>query len=175
MSTMRKSRIWSTLGCCFFVIAALVWAQNRKAGLWELTTTQTWQQSPFPAGMSSAPPGGGGNSPFGGGTRTTQVCLTQQQIDKYGAIVPQIRGCQVTNIVKTASGMTADMVCTGKMSGKGTLDASFDGDHATGKIHFIGSIQAGPNTKPIEWTTHSSSIFKSADCGDVKPFPMPDK
>jgi hypothetical protein len=162
---MRGTRNWIVWSSCFCAVTVLVWAQTRKAGLWELTTTQTWQQSPFPAG--AAP---------GGGTRTTQVCLTEQQIDKYGAIVPQTRGCQVTNIVKKANGMTADMVCTGTMSGKGTLESfSTDGEHAKGKVHFVGSIQAGPNGKPIEWTIESSSVFKSADCGAVKPVPMPDK
>lgn len=162
MSTIRFSII---LVCGFFGMLILVLAQNRKAGLWELTTTQTWQQSPFPGG--AAP---------GGGTTTTKVCLTQEQIDKYGAIVPQTRGCQITNIVKKGNGMTADMVCTGSMSGKGTLEStSTDGEHAKGKVHFIGSIQAGPNTKPIEWTTASSSVFKSPDCGDVKPVGAPAK
>jgi len=27
----------------------------------------------------------------------------------------------------------------------------------------------------VEWTTESSSVFKGADCGDVKPAPLPDK
>ena len=146
-------------------MAVFVCAQNRKPGLWELTTTQTWQQSPSPAAMA-------------GGTHTTLVCLTQQQIDKYGAIVPQTHGraCEVINIVKQGDGMTADMVCTGTMSGKGTLESHLiDSDHAKGKVHFVGSIQAGPKAMPIEWTAHSSSVFKSADCGDVKPAPMPDK
>jgi len=162
------------LGGCLLAMAVLVWAQNRKPGLWELTTTQTWQQSPLPAGMSAP---GGGNSPFGGGTHTMQVCLTQQQIDKYGAITPQqSHGCQVTNVVKKASGMTADMVCTGAMSGKGTMESTLtDSEHAKGKVHFIGSIKAGQNTRPIEYTVNSSSVFKGADCGDVKPAPMPDK
>lgn len=138
-----------------------------------MTTTQTWQQSPLPAGM--APPGGA-NAPFAGGTHTIKVCLTQEQIDKYGAIVPQSRGCQVTNIVKKANGMTADMECSGTMSGKGTLESTLtDEEHAKGKVHFVGTMHMGPNTRPVEWTVQSSSVFKSADCGDVKPAPMPDK
>jgi len=170
-ATMRVMRTnWITLGCCLLAMPVLAWAQSRKPGLWELTTTQTWQQSPFPAGM------GGANSPFAGGTHTTPVCLTQEQIDKYGAIVPHTRGCQVTNIVKKSDGMTADMVCTGAMSGKGTLESHLiDSDHAKGKVHFVGSIQAGPNAMPMEWTIQSSSVFKGADCGDVKPVPVPEK
>ena len=82
---MRKTRICITIGCCLFAVALLAWARStRKPGLWEMTTTMKWQQSPMPPGMQ-APPG----SPFGGGPRTTQVCLTQAMIDKYGAPVPR--------------------------------------------------------------------------------------
>jgi hypothetical protein len=148
-------------------MAFVVWAQSRKPGLWELTSTQTWQQSPFPSGN---------NVTLGNGPRTTKACLTQKQIDKYGAIVPPMRGCEIVNIVKKAHGMTADMVCTGAMNGKATLESTaIDDEHAKGKMHFIGSMKVGPNSKPVEWTTESSSVFKSADCGDVKPFPDPDR
>ena len=166
MGAMRKTRILAILGCCLFAAGAFLWAQARKPYLWEMTVTQTWQQGPFPAGA---------NSPFSSPiTHTNQVCLTQEQIDKYGAPVPQSRGCQVTNIVKKADGMTADMECTGAMSGKGTLESSWiDDSHAKGKVHFIGSIQAGPNPKTIEFTAESTSVFKSADCGNVKPLSAP--
>jgi Protein of unknown function (DUF3617) len=161
---MRTIQAGITMSCCLF--ALVVQAQTRKAGLWELTTTQTFQQSPFPAGASP-----------GSGTHTTQVCLTEAQIEKYGAIMPQTHGnCQVTNIVKKPGGMTADMVCTGPMSGKGTVESSStDGIHATGSVHFVGTVGVGANVKPIEWTSTSNSVFKGADCGDVKPIPMPDK
>jgi hypothetical protein len=160
---MCKNSVPIMLGCCLFVMPILAGAQTtRKAGLWELTTTQTFQQSPFPTGAA--------------GTRTTPVCLTQQQIDRYGAILPQIRSCHVTNVVKKTNGMTADMVCTGMMSGKATLQSdSTDGVHATGKVHFIGSMQVGSSSKPMEWTTLSSATFKGPDCGDVKPVPVPDQ
>lgn len=166
---MRRTRGWVTLVCCLFAMAVFAPAQTRKPGLWALTSTTTWQQSPFPAGA-------GGSPASGAGTHTTQVCVTQQYFDKYGAILPPISGCRVTNLVKNAHGMTADMVCTGRMSGKGSLQSSWtDNEHATGKVHFVGSMNVGPNSKPIEWTTASSSIYKGADCGPVKPFPMPDK
>ncbi len=87
---MSKTRVWITLVCCLFTVASVAGAQTRKPGLWETTTTMTFQQSPMPPGMQ-APPG----SPFGGGPRTTQVCLTQAMIDKYGAPMPTSRGdCQ---------------------------------------------------------------------------------
>jgi hypothetical protein len=163
---VHKILLGMILAFCFIaVVVNQARAQTRKAGLWEITTTQTYQQSPFPSGASPS-----------GGTHTTEVCLTQQQIEKYGANVPQLRGCQITNVVKKPGGMTADMICTGFMNGKGELESSSnDGIHATGKIHFVGSIKTGSDAKPVEWTSESSSIFKKADCGDVKPIPMPDK
>lgn len=110
-----------------------------------------------------------------GGPHTNQVCVTQQQIDKFGAIPPQTRGnCQVTNVVKKSDGMTAELQCTGTMSGKGTVDAKWtDSEHAKTKVHFTGEMRMGPNAKPIEWTIDANSVFKSSDCGNVKPIATP--
>lgn len=167
---MRTIRLSIILCFCLFSIALL--AQVRKPGLWEMTTVMTWQQSPFPSGMPTSP-----NSPFAGGPRVIPVCLTQAQIDKYGIPITENRDCQIVNIVKSDTSMTADMVCTGKMSGKGTMESSWaDGLHAKGKVHFVGSLQLGPNgTKPVEWTSESTSTYKGSDCGNVKPLPMADK
>ncbi len=158
------------LGCTLATATVCAHAQGRKPGLWEMTTTTNWQQAPamppnMPAGVSS---------PFANGTTTAKVCLTQAMIDRYGAILPQQRGgCEMTDLVKTAHSMSATMVCSGRMTGKGTVESAWtDDDHATGKIHFTGAVQAGTRTMPIEWTSTSNSVFKSADCGDVKPMVM---
>lgn len=149
----------SVLALTFTLIA---WAQTRKAGLWKVTSTMTWQQSPFPNGISPM-----------GGPRASEICVTQAQIDKYGTVPPQTRGdCQVTNITKSAHGMTAEMECSGRMQGKGTVEASWTDDtHSTSKLHFTGEMQMGPNSKPFEWTIESSSVFEGSDCGSVKPMP----
>jgi hypothetical protein len=169
---MRKSAFLLTVGCCLFAMTILALAQSlRKPGLWEMTSTMTWQKSPMPAGMTMP---AGSNSPFGGGPRTAQVCLTQAMIDKYGAPTPQGRECQVANIVLKPNGMTADLVCSGRMSGKGTLESSWtDPDHAKGKVHFTGAMQMGPNSTPVEYTIESVSTYKGPDCGSVKPMFMP--
>jgi hypothetical protein len=132
---MRRTRRWITLVGCLFGMTVFAPAQTRKPGLWALTTTMTGQQSPFPAGVGD---------PAGGGPHTTAVCVTQQYLEKYGAILPQISGCRLINLVKKARGMTADMECTGRMSGKASLESSWtDDEHATGKVHFVGSMQVG--------------------------------
>jgi hypothetical protein len=163
---MSKTRIWITLGCCLFAVAIIALAQSvRKPGLWEMTTNMTWQQSPMPNGMSMP----------GGGPQTTQVCLTQAWIDKYGAPVPKNSAdCTIMNVVLKSSSMTADMVCTGKMNGKASIESSWTGGNiARGKVHFIGAMPMGPNSKTIEWTVDSTSVYKGPDCGSVKPLPIP--
>jgi hypothetical protein len=171
---MRKTRVWLPILCSILAVSALAGAQTtRKPGLWETTTQMTWQQSPMPAGMTMPP---GAHSPFGGGPITSQVCLTQEMIDKYGAPMPQSqRGdCQIVNVSIGLTGMTANLVCTGQVSGKGSVESNWTiPDHARGKVHFVGTMQMGGNSRPIEWTSESTSVFKGPDCGSVKPYPMP--
>jgi hypothetical protein len=163
---MRKTPVRITL-ICFVLLTAIAWAQSmQRPGLWEMTSTMSWQKSPMPGGMTMP----------GGGSRTTQVCLTKEIIDKYGTPPPQSRNnqCQMSNIVKKANSMSGDWVCSGPMAGKGTVEASFtDPDHSTSKVHFFGSMQAGPNAVPIEYTIESASVFRGADCGSVKPIVIP--
>lgn len=168
---MRKTRFWAPVGCCLAATAMLLMAQsNRKPGLYETTSTMTWQQSPFPAGMQ-APAG----SPFGGGPHTSQVCVTQEMIDRYGGPMPQSRGdCQAKNMTRTANGMTADWVCTGQMAGTGKMEGTWNADGTSHtKVHFTGTMSMGPRSTPVEWTMESSSTFKGPDCGSVKPMAMP--
>jgi len=166
---MRKFHFWVPVGAVVAATAMLLMAQtDRKPGLYETTSTMTWQQSPFPAGMQMP---AGANSPFGGGPHTSQVCITQEMIDRYGGPIPQSRGdCQVKNMVKNADGMTADYVCTGQMSGTGKLEGNWTaGGHSHSKVHFTGTMQMGPNSTPVEWTIESNSTYKGSDCGSVKP------
>jgi len=167
---MRNTRTCFTLGFCLLAMAVFAAAQaSRKPGLWEMTSNMTWQQSPMPPGVTMP---AGANNPFAGGPRTTQVCLTQAIIDRYGAPMPQSRNgdCQILNVVLKPNSMTGDWVCTGRMAGKGTLESSWAvPDHAVGKVHFIGAMQMGSNSTPVEYTIESSSVYKGPDCGSVKP------
>ena len=83
-----------------------------------------------------------------------------------GALLPQSRGqCKIENKVIKPGSVTADYVCTGKMKGKGILEATFaDLEHSTGSLHFEGTLDVGQQAKPIEWTTVSNAVFKGAQC-----------
>jgi hypothetical protein len=170
---MRKTSLWVVVCCCALAAAVLAIAQSRqKPGLWEITTKMTWQQSPFPnipgmPDMASAM----------NGPHTMTVCLTREMIDKYGGPLPQSKNneCKAENVKMDANGMTADWVCNGSMKGKGTIQSSVtDENHITSKVHFTGTMQMGPDSKPVEWTNDSTSVFKGAECGKVKPIAMPE-
>ncbi len=156
-------------------LGSMAWGQaGMKPGLYEVTTSMTWQQSPFPQGMQLPPQAA---AAFGGGTHTSQMCMTQEMVDKIGAPIPQQnprQSCQISNVQKSATGMTADWICTGMMSGKGLIEShlSLDGT-ITSKMHFTGAMQMGQNPMPMEWTSTSSSVYKGPDCGSVKPPQMP--
>jgi hypothetical protein len=170
---MRGRQIALLASTSIVVLGVLAWAQAvRKPGLWEITSVMTWQQSPLPPNVQMP---AGANSPFGGGSHTIQYCLTQAMIDRFGAPMPQSHGnCNIINVSKTADGMTAQMVCTGLFSGKGDVESHWSDDGtAKGKMHFVGSMQMGQNSRPIEWTSESTSVYKGPDCGSVQPPPMP--
>lgn len=141
--------------------------ETRPAGLWEISTTMTWQRSPFLQGTMKGR--------IADGTRTEQVCLTQQMIDDYGALLPQSRGsCHVANKAMELGRITGDWVCEGRMAGQGRMESIWvDLEHSTSKVHFTGTFLVGNDKKPIEWTNESKASFKSSDCGAVKPQPMP--
>src|SRR6202161_475173 len=82
--SMRNIRLWIGIGCWLAVGSlALSGTTSRKAGLWETTTTTTWQKAPQAPGDQA--------EKLRGGTHTAQVCLTQAMIDNYGALLPQSR------------------------------------------------------------------------------------
>jgi len=153
--------IKSNLLVGFFIAATLhAVAQDRKPGLYEVTLVTT-TVSPTP---EVHPP------------RTWQACLTQEKIDKYGAIVPDYLSnvCQLVNVVKKSDGMTADIVCSGRFTGKGTLEVNWtDSEHSKGNLHFSGTMHPGDSDIKIEWSAATTSVYKGPDCSVLKPATPP--
>ncbi len=153
---MARTRVCVALGCCLLALPTFASAQSRKPGLWTMTTTV--DNAPSTAGTTGHPT-----------TYSGSVCLTQALIDKYGAPLPHISDdCRITRLDKKANSVSAEMVCSGAITGKATMQSSWTADRATGSVHFVGTAP-----KAMEWTSSSTSVFKSADCGSVQPLPMP--
>jgi hypothetical protein len=70
--------------------------------------------------------------------------------------------------------MTAKINCTGQITGTGTVEATYtDANTTQSKMHMSGTMQMGQNSHPVDMTVNSTSVYKGADCGSVKPFAMP--
>lgn len=150
---------------------------RQKPGLYDISTTMNWLQSPMPAGMQMPP---GMANPFAAKTINNQFCLTKEQIDRYGGAPPQDqkRGqqeCKTSDIKISGNSMTAKLICTGQMSGEGDVASSWTGNSAKSKTHFKGKMKGGSSSEsmPVEWINDSTWTYKGPDCGNVKPIEVP--
>lgn len=167
---MSKTLNWMLVGSCSLAVAAIAWGQiKQKPGLWEVTATMSMAGMPqMPAG---APQGASMFAPH-----TSQVCVTQAMIDKYGGPNPQPpRGdCKVTDMVTKPNGMSAKITCSGQMNATGTVETTWTDPNVThSEVHFTGSMAMGQMTHPIDMTMKADSTYKGPDCGSVKPIEMP--
>jgi uncharacterized protein DUF3617 len=170
---MPKAHVCFTLMFCLLAGFHLSQAQSRKPGLWEMTSKTTILQPGNRAATttdSASSTQAQAPAPLG-----LPVCLTQAQIDKYGVILPpSLRDCEISNVVQKPDSFSADMMCKGAYNGKGSIESTWtDDDHASGKIRFVAKSRDSSEPMSIAWTQESSAVFKSPDCGSVKPRPMP--
>jgi len=176
---MNKIRVWTIVGCCGLALAVSAWGQAKpKPGLWETTTQMTMAGAPqmpqLPPGTQLPPGVQMPASPFA--PHTTQVCVTQAMIDRYGSPYsnPQRGNCQVTDVSITPGGMTAKLICTGQMNTTGTVQTTIvDANTTKMTMHMTGTMQMGSNSRPVDMTVQSTSTYKGPDCGSVQPLPMP--
>ena len=155
---MSKTSVWIiVVSFCLIALAPLAQAQ-RKAGLWEVTSSMSMSGMPAMSSM---------------GPHTQQVCVSQQMIDKYGGPFtnPQRGQCQVTNVVLTATGVTANLTCSGQMNMTGTLQTTFVDANTTKTTMNLNMSM--PNGQAMTMTMNATSAYKGADCGSVQPLPMP--
>ena len=155
---MNKTQFWLTLGCCLIAVAAQAQGQGRKPGLWEVTAQMSMSGGPM--NMPQMP------------ARTSQVCVTQAMIDKYGGPYsnPQQGQCQISDLSVTATGMSANLTCSGQMNMNGTVRTTFV-DANTTKTTVQMSMTMGSNT--MNMTMESTASYKGPDCGSVQPLALP--
>jgi hypothetical protein len=154
---MSKTGIWVVVSCCLIAMAASAQGQ-RKAGLWEVTSSMTMSGMPNMPAM---------------GSHTQQVCVTQAMIDKYGGPYsnPQNAQCQVTNVSVTSTGMSADLSCTGRTTMTGTVKTTFIDANTTKSVMLMNMTMG--NGQQMTMTMNATSTYKGADCGSVQPLAIP--
>lgn len=168
-------RVWSTLGYCALIGVVAAWAQpTRKSGLWMIaTSTRIQQAGETPGNFVASGNGGNGEASLTG----APTCLTPELIHKYGVILPpSLRDCELSNVLETAASFKADLTCKGGYNGFGSVETTWtDEDHVVGKIRFVSKTRETENARALTWTQNSTAVFKSADCGEVKPRRIPVK
>jgi hypothetical protein len=170
---MQKYTLWITLTLCLLAASVSSAQQSPKAGLWLIsTTTRIQQQGESPANFSASHQGQSSSEPVG-----LPACLTQDLIDKYGVILPpSLRDCELSNVVQAADNFHADMICKGSYNGVGSIESTWtDEDHVAGKVRFVSRTGEAGKGRQMSWSQESTAVFKSSDCGDVKPRKIPVK
>lgn len=143
--------------------------ENQKAGLWLVANSTRIQQPGEAPGNSN----GVGRSAIAGDG--LPVCLTPELIDRYGVILPpSLKDCELTHVQRTDGSFKADMTCKGGYNGFGSVESTWtDPGHVIGKIHFVSKTGEATNARALAWTQESTAVFKSSDCGGVKPRKIP--
>ncbi len=154
---MNKIRMGAVLGLCVIALAAQAQNQSRRPGLWEVSSSMSMSSMPQMSQMS----------------HTVQVCVTQAMIDKYGGPTgnPGPGNCKMTNVQRSATGMSANMTCSGRMSMTGKMQSTYVDANTTKTT--VTMTMAGGNGQSMTMTTQSTSTYKGPDCGSVQPLPMP--
>ena len=169
---MLKNRVWITLMLCLVSGPVSSLAQSLKPGLWIISTTTKIQQPGEAPGNFGASQAQSSAEPAG-----LQACMTQEMIDKYGVVLPpSLRDCELTNVVQAADSFHADMTCKGSYNGVGSIESTWsDPDHVVGKVRFVAKTKETTNARQLAWFEDVTALFKSSDCGNVKPRKIPVK
>jgi hypothetical protein len=164
---MKKAR--SVAVALLLLAPGMALAGHGKAGLWNVTTTVKMADMPemSPQVMAMLKQHGM-KVPGSGGPISTQVCMTQADVDSDAP--PNVSNrdmqCKTHIIKKTASSVAADMTCSGRMQGTGHLQVAYSGaEHYAGSYRFNGTMEG----RPQEMSSSFRGDWVRADCGAVKP------
>lgn len=128
------ARIIIAAACLATPLAAFATQPDLQPGQWEYTNVTRFEGLPMPNQM-----------------HTQSECITQEDIDRGGALLTETEGCEVSSMDMRRSGVTYSMVCTQqgvaiRMNG----DIRFMGDRADGTMTAHMEGPTGPMRMHIE-------------------------
>lgn len=153
--------------CLLVLTPGAALAGHGKAGLWNVTTTMNMAMSLPPAALAQMK--ASGMKMPGARTVASQMCMTQAEVDAGvpPAMHDRSMDCDTHVTSQTASSMTADMVCRGRMNGTGHTQIAYKGnEHYAGSYSFNGAMEG----QPISNSMTFRGDWLKADCGAVKPY-----
>lgn len=166
---MTRKQMSGVIAVALILAPGAALAGHGKAGLWNTssTTNMALAMPPEVAAQMKAM----GMAMPKTQTFTSQMCMSQAEVDssKPPHIDQGATGCTTKLLSATASSMTAQMICNGRMKGTGNMKISYRGaEHYEGSYDFKGTVEGNP--------TNMSTSFRGdwvrADCGAVKPYSL---
>ena len=155
------------LAATILLFPAVAWAGHGKPGLWTVTSTMQMANMPQMPPEAMAMMKSRGMKMPGMEPITTQMCMTQEQVN--GDVPPATHregeNCTTKLISQTSSSVKSEVTCHGRMDGVGRAEMNWRGnEHYDGTYSFKGSMEG----RPQEFSTRYSADFVKADCGAVK-------
>ncbi|HVU20623.1 MAG TPA: DUF3617 domain-containing protein [Rhizomicrobium sp.] len=140
-------------------------ALHAKPGEWQIVMKINLSGMPeIPPAQLAKMRAMGIHLPLGGDAMTVTHCITPSEaaMDKIPAMTKdRQKYCAMQNMKTSANGMSADMICTGKVQGSGHMDVHFDSpEHYAGKV----SMNVVANGHPMNSSSTFDATWLSADC-----------
>jgi Protein of unknown function (DUF3617) len=168
---MDRSPLSILIAASLLLVPAAALAAHGRAGLWTVTSSMQMANMPQipPEAMAMMKER---HMPIPGEPMTTQICMTQDQVnaDKPPAMSNRDESCDTKVLNLSPAMMEAQVTCHGHMEGVGHVKVSWRGnEHYEGTYNFKGTMEG----RPQEMSSHYSGDFVKSDCGSVRPFTQP--
>jgi len=170
-NVMDRAALSALIAASLVLAPAAAFAAHGRVGLWNVTTTMEM------ANMPQIPPQAlammkARHVPIPGEPMTTQICMTQEQVnaDKPPAMNNRDESCDTKVLTMSPGLMESEITCHGHMNGTGHMKISWRGnEHYEGTYNFKGVMEG----QPREMSSRYSGDFVQSDCGSVKPIMLP--
>lgn len=166
---MDRRFVSGLIATTILVAPMAAWATHGKVGLWNISTTMDMAMPQMPPEAMAMMKARGMKMPgMGGQPIVSQICMTQDEVnaDTPPAMHNREENCTTKMLSQTATSMSSELTCHGRMEGVGRAQMSWRGnEHFEGTYSFKGSMDG----RPHQMTTRYSGDFVKADCGSVKP------
>lgn len=172
-TAMNRAPLSALIAAGLVLAPAAAFGAHGRVGLWTITSTMQMSNAPqIPPDALAMMKARHLPIPNSGEPFTTQMCMTQEQVnaDKPPAMNSRGESCDTKVLSQSPALMEAEITCHGRMTGVGHLKIDWRGtDHYEGMYNFKGTMEGHPQ----EMTTHYTGDFVKTDCGSVKPFVPP--
>jgi hypothetical protein len=143
----------------------VAWASHGKPGLWEIKVQTDMDPMQGMPDMSKMPPEVRARiEAMHKNGMTARHCMTAAEVASDKPNLSHNASCKATNVRASGQTFSADLVCSGKMSGTGHVRTTFASpDHYTSVVTMTGTASGHPVNNAMKIDAH----WISPNCGKV--------